>query len=93
VQALGEGVIRRIVEGHGVGLSISGLRSEGQPVRDVIVGSFDMLGTEGLWRVEDQIRYLPSDDLDRSIVWGRRVKARGPEEPPDSRGVVTQGQD
>jgi hypothetical protein len=91
VQVLCEGVIRRIVEGHGVGLSISGLCSEGQPVRDVIVGSFDMLGTEGLRRADDQIRYVPSDDLDQSIVWGGRVKVRGPEDPPDSRGVVTKG--
>jgi hypothetical protein len=64
VESVSEHVIRQVIEGDGIGLAVSDLVCEGQPVRDVVAFSPDVLGAQALPRFCHQEGDLACDGLD-----------------------------
>ena len=70
VESVGQKFIGWVVEGHWVRFAIACLGCERQPVSNEVAPSFEMLGTEALWRLSGEACNFACDKLDRGIIGG-----------------------
>jgi hypothetical protein len=93
VESVSELVVVGRVVSKRVLLPLSSVVGEGEPVGDVVAAPLDVLGAEALARLGNEEGHFPGDELYGCIIGRVSRESRGPEEPSNSRGVVTQAED
>ena len=84
METVSELLIAGRVEGQWIPFAVAGLVGEGEPVRDVVARSFDVLRAEALTGSGDEESHFPGYGLDRRIV-GRIHRETGrTKKPSDS---------
>jgi hypothetical protein len=93
VESVSELVVVGQIVSERVVFPFSSLVGEGEPVGDVVASALDMLGAKALARLGDEECHLPGDELYGRVIGRVGWESQGPEEPSNSRGVVTQAED